>query len=75
MLAAFTAAEAAAGPVMDMADIAGDPHYAARRTVVDVDGTPMQSLLARLSRTPGALRWAGRPLDADGEQVRATGWR
>ncbi len=75
VLAAFTAAEAAAGPVMDMADIAGDPHYAARRTVVDVDGTPMQGLLARLSRTPGALRWAGRPLDADGEQVRAAGWR
>ena len=32
VLAAFTAAHAAAGPVMDMADIAGDPHYLARRS-------------------------------------------
>ena len=30
-LAAFTAAEAAAGPVMDMADIAADPHFARPR--------------------------------------------
>jgi hypothetical protein len=34
----------------------------------------MQSVIARLSATPGALRWAGRGLDADGDQIRATGW-
>ena len=73
-LAAFEAAEAAAGPVMDMADIAADPHYAAREVVTDVDGTPMQGLIARLSATPGALRWAGRPIDADGADIRANGW-
>ena len=61
MLAAFTAADAAAGPVMDMADIAADPHYAARGAIAEVDGTPMQALIARLSATPGALRWAGPP--------------
>ena len=70
----FTAANAAAGPVMDMADIAGDPHFVSRQTVVDVAGTPMQSLVARLSATPGALRWPGRPLDADGDEIRARGW-
>ncbi len=59
MLAAFEAAEAAAAPVYDMADIAADPHFAARGTIVDVDGVPMQGLIARLSATPGALRWAG----------------
>ncbi len=74
VLDAFAATEAAIGPVMDMADIAGDPHYAARGAVETVDGTPMQSLIARLSATPGALRWAGRPVDADGDQIRATGW-
>ena len=71
---AFTAAEAAIGPVMDMADIATDPHYAARDAIVDVDGTPMQGLIAKLSATPGVLRWAGRTLDADGAHIRAHGW-
>ena len=36
-----------------------------------VDGVPMQGLIARLSATPGRLRWAGRPLDADGPAIRA----
>lgn len=71
---AFTAAEAAIGPVMSMADIAADPHYAAREAIVEVDGTPMQGLVAHLSATPGALRWQGRPLDADGDDIRANGW-
>ena len=56
---AFTTAEAAIGPVYDMADIANDPHYAARGAIADVDGTPMQGLIARLSATPGELRWSG----------------
>jgi crotonobetainyl-CoA:carnitine CoA-transferase CaiB-like acyl-CoA transferase len=74
VLAAFTAANAAAGPVMDMADIATDPHYAARGTIAEVDGTPMPALIARLSATPGALRWAGPRLDADGPAIRERGW-
>jgi crotonobetainyl-CoA:carnitine CoA-transferase CaiB-like acyl-CoA transferase len=74
VLAAFTTAEAAIGPVMDMADIATDPHYAARDAIVELDDLPMQGLVAKLSATPGALRWVGRALDADGDQVRATGW-
>jgi crotonobetainyl-CoA:carnitine CoA-transferase CaiB-like acyl-CoA transferase len=65
VLAAFEAAEAAAAPVYDMADIAADPHYAARNAIVEVDGIPMQGLVARLSKTPGEIRWAGRPLGAD----------
>jgi len=74
VIAAFEAAHAAIGPVLDMADIAEDPHYRARRVIQRVDDTPMQGLLARLSATPGALRWAGRPLDADGDDVRRHGW-
>jgi crotonobetainyl-CoA:carnitine CoA-transferase CaiB-like acyl-CoA transferase len=65
VMAAFEAAHAAVAPVMTMADIAADAHYAARRAVVEVDGTPMQGLVARLSATPGRIRWAGRPLGAD----------
>jgi crotonobetainyl-CoA:carnitine CoA-transferase CaiB-like acyl-CoA transferase len=74
VLAAFTEAEAAIGPVLDMADIAVDPHYTAREAIAVVDGTPMQGLIARLSATPGELRWSGRPLDADGDSIRSTGW-
>jgi crotonobetainyl-CoA:carnitine CoA-transferase CaiB-like acyl-CoA transferase len=74
VLDAFTAAEAAIGPVYDMADIADDPHYIARRAIADVDGTPMQGLIARLSATPGRLRWSGRTLDADGDDIRRSGW-
>ena len=65
VLAAFEAAHAAAAPVFTMADIVADPHYRAREAVVDVDGVPMQGLVARLSATPGRIRWAGRPEDAD----------
>ena len=71
---AFTAAEAAIGPVMSMADISADPHYAARQAIAKVDGTPMQGLIAHLSATPGVLRWQGRALDADGDEIRANGW-
>jgi crotonobetainyl-CoA:carnitine CoA-transferase CaiB-like acyl-CoA transferase len=74
VVAAFDAAHAAVGPVLDMAGIAADPHYAARGTITTVDDVPMQGLIARLEATPGALRWAGRPLDADGADVRARGW-
>lgn len=71
VLATFEEAQAAAAPVYDMAQLAADPHLAARGAVVDVGGTPMQGLVARLSETPGRLRWPGRPLGADDAEVRA----
>ena len=74
VLRAFTDAEAAIGPVMTMADISIDPHYAARDAIVEVDGTPMQGLLAKLSATPGTLRWQGRAMNDDNQQIREQGW-
>ncbi|MDH5292001.1 MAG: CoA transferase, partial [Acidimicrobiia bacterium] len=71
VIAAFEEAHAACAPVYDMADLAVDPHIAARDTIVDVDGTPMQGLIAKLSATPGHIRWAGRPLAADQAEVLA----
>lgn len=71
VLDAFDAAQAAAAPIYDMADIAADPHYRERGAIVEVDGVPMQGLVARLSATPGAIRWAGRPLGADTDEVLA----
>ena len=61
VLDAFERAEAAAAPVYDMADIATDPHLAARGALVELDGVVQQGLVARLSATPGRLRHAGRP--------------
>lgn len=71
VLAEFDAAHAAAAPVMTMADLATDPHIAARQSIVEVDGTPMQGLIARLSKTPGEIRWAGRPMGADTDEILA----
>lgn len=70
----FTEAEAAIGPVLDMSEISTDPHYAARDAIALVDGTPMQGLIAKLSKTPGALRWQGRSMNADGDRIRRDGW-
>ncbi|CAN5545942.1 CoA transferase [soil metagenome] len=75
VLSRLTAADAAVGPVMDFADIADDPHFQARRAIIDVDGTPMQNVIARLSVTPGRVRWPGPGIDADGPSIRHDGWR
>jgi len=74
VLTAFEDAEAAVGPVLDMSEIAADPHYAARDAVVQVGDTWMQGLIAKLSATPGQLHWTGRALDADGDDIRLHGW-
>lgn len=70
VLARFEEANAAAAPVHTMADLAIDPHAVERGIVADLDGTPMQGLVARLSATPGRLRWSGRTLGADTNAVR-----
>jgi crotonobetainyl-CoA:carnitine CoA-transferase CaiB-like acyl-CoA transferase len=71
VLAAFEAAEAAIAPVYTMADLLGDPHVRAREAVVEVDGVHMPGPVARLSKTPGKVRYAGRALGADTAAVRA----
>ncbi len=65
VLAAFEAAEAAIAPVYNMHDLLADPHVLARGTFIEVDGVVMPGPAARLTRTPGRVRWAGRPLGAD----------
>jgi len=42
-----------------------------REAVVEVDGVRMPGPVARLSRTPGRIRHAGRPLGVDTEAVLA----
>jgi crotonobetainyl-CoA:carnitine CoA-transferase CaiB-like acyl-CoA transferase len=71
VLATLAREDVAVAPVHRMAEVYADPHVRAREAIVSLDGTPMQGLIARLSRTPGVLRWAGRPLGADNDEVRA----
>jgi crotonobetainyl-CoA:carnitine CoA-transferase CaiB-like acyl-CoA transferase len=70
VVAEFEAVDAAVAPIYDAADIAGDPQYAALGTFVELDDPELgplvlQNVFMRLSRTPGAVEWAGRPLGAD----------
>ncbi|MFC8868410.1 CaiB/BaiF CoA transferase family protein [Streptomyces sp. NPDC057148] len=74
VLAAFEEAEAAVAPVQNVRDVMADPQYRALDTVTTVDDPElgplrMQNVLFRLSATPGAIRWAGRPHGADTEEV------
>ncbi|MGW5008273.1 MULTISPECIES: CaiB/BaiF CoA-transferase family protein [Streptomyces] len=74
VLAAFEKAEAAVAPIQDVRDVMTDPQYRALDTVTTVDDPElgplrMQNVLFRLSATPGAIRWAGRPHGADTEEV------
>ncbi|MEU2555627.1 CoA transferase [Streptomyces sp. NPDC013313] len=74
VLAAFEKAQAAVAPVQDVRDVLADPQYQALDTVTTVDDPElgplrMQNVLFRLSGTPGAIRWAGRPHGADTDAV------
>lgn len=61
-------------PVYTVADIFRDPHFAARRAIVDVpDGelgsVKLQSVVPAFSRTPGAVRHAGPALGQHNAEV------
>ena len=71
VIEAFEAAEAAIAPVYTVAEVARDPHVVERESLIDVDGITMPGLIARFSRTPGEVRFAGRSLGADTEAVLA----
>jgi crotonobetainyl-CoA:carnitine CoA-transferase CaiB-like acyl-CoA transferase len=74
VLAAFEKAEAAVAPIQDVRDVMADPQYQALNTVTTLDDPElgplrMQNVLFRLSSTPGAIHWAGRPHGADTDEV------
>ncbi|MER7174538.1 CaiB/BaiF CoA transferase family protein [Streptomyces mesophilus] len=74
VIAAFEQAQAAVAPIQDVRDVMADPQYAALDTVTTVDDPElgplrMQNVLFRLSETPGAIQWAGRPHGADTDEV------
>ena len=64
------AAGATVGPVYSSADAANDPHFKDRGVIVNVDDPalgpiPMNSIVPRLSHTPGAFRLPAPELGAD----------
>ncbi|MEV7339706.1 CoA transferase [Streptomyces sp. NPDC093544] len=74
VLEAFEKAEAAVAPIQDVRDVMTDPQYQALDTITTVDDPElgplrMQNVLFRLSSTPGAIHWAGRPHGADTDTV------
>jgi crotonobetainyl-CoA:carnitine CoA-transferase CaiB-like acyl-CoA transferase len=71
VLAAFDTAEAAIARVYSMHDVLADTHVREREVFIEVDGIVQQAPVARMSRTPGKVRFAGRPLGADTDAVLA----
>lgn len=74
VLAAFESAQAAVAPVYDVRDVVADPQFRALGTVTriedeDLGPVRLQNVLFRLSQTPGAIRWTGRPHGADTDEV------
>ncbi|MFE0103900.1 CaiB/BaiF CoA transferase family protein [Streptomyces sp. NPDC059009] len=74
VMTAFEKAEAAVAPIQDVRDVMADPQYAALDTITTVDDPElgplrMQNVLFRLTDTPGAIRWTGRPHGADTDEV------
>jgi formyl-CoA transferase len=74
VIRAFEEAGAAAAPVYNVAQLMDDPQYVARNAITTVDDEDlgplrMQNLMFRLSRTPGAIKWAGKRLGQDNAHV------
>ena len=68
---AFVAADAAIAPVLRMTDVIDDPHVVERDILPTTEGLRTQAPIARLSETPGRIRWLGRPLGEDTAAVLA----
>ena len=76
VLDVLVAAQVPAGRVNSIADVFADPHVQERENFVAVDDgrggeIRMVNVIPKLSRTPGEVRHAGRPLGADNEEVYA----
>ena len=74
VMAEFGRADAAIAPVYDVADLMADPQVQAREMITTVPDevlgpVRMQNVLYRMSETPGAIRFTGRPLGADTDAI------
>jgi crotonobetainyl-CoA:carnitine CoA-transferase CaiB-like acyl-CoA transferase len=76
VICAFERAQAAIAPVMSIDEICADGHYRERGAIISVPDPElgplaMQGPIGHLSETPGRVRFAGRPLGADSDEVYA----
>src|ERR1700691_4353550 len=74
LIAEFEQADAAVAAVYNAEDIIADPHVRQTGMVTEVDDPDlgpmlMHNVLWRMSRTPGQIRFTGRPLGADTDAV------
>lgn len=74
VLAAFDEAGAAAAPIYNAAELLNDPQVQALGMLAPVDDPDlgpirMPAPLFRMSETPGSIRWTGRALGADSDEV------
>ncbi len=63
-----------ASRIFNMEEIFADPHYQARNMIVtpedrELGPVAMANVVPRMSRTPGAVRWAGRDIGQDTDAV------
>lgn len=61
-------------PVNSVADIFKDPHIKSRENIIEIENTEagkisVPGVVPKFSETPGEVKWAGRPLGADNEDV------
>ncbi len=66
--------EVVTGPILTIADIFEDPHYAARETIVSVPDADfgqvrMQNATPRMTRTPGRVRHSGKGRGEDNKAI------
>lgn len=62
------------GPVYSIEDIMKDPHYEARRNIIEVldeeiGSVKMQGVIPKLSLTPGKVLWGGQKLGQSNQEV------
>jgi formyl-CoA transferase len=70
--------DVAGAPIYSVVDLVADEHVREREMLIEVDDDElgplrMHNVFPRMSRTPGAVRHAGRPIGADNEAVFGAG--
>jgi succinyl-CoA:(S)-malate CoA-transferase subunit B len=74
LVALLDAHEIPVSPINSIVDIFDDPQYQARQTMITIEDERvgrlrMPGIVPRMSKTPGSIMHAGRPLGADNEAV------
>lgn len=74
VLAEFERVGGAVAPIYSAKDIVDDPHIRETKMLVEVDDPDlgpvlMHNVMWRMSETPGSIRFTGRPLGADTDEI------